>query len=83
MDAITETEAPKRRRSLRPAVEPLTYSIAGACAALNCCKVKIYELIRTGKLDARKLDGKTLITAASLRELVEALPRAEMKEAAP
>lgn len=35
-----------------------------------------YRLINAGKLDARKLGGKTLITGASLRRLVASLPKA-------
>jgi excisionase family DNA binding protein len=34
-----------------------------------------YRLIAAGKLDARKLGGKTLITAASIERLVTELPK--------
>jgi hypothetical protein len=35
-----------------------------------------YRLINAGRLDARKLGGKTLITGASLRRLMANLPKA-------
>jgi excisionase family DNA binding protein len=35
----------------------------------------IYRLIAAGKLDARKLGGKTLITAGSIERLVADLPK--------
>ena len=34
-----------------------------------------YDLIKQGKLDARKLGGRTLIMAASARALFESLPK--------
>ena len=35
-----------------------------------------HEVINRGKLDARKLGGKTLITMESIKALAESLPRA-------
>lgn len=58
----------------------LAYSIAKSCYLLNCGKTKIYQLIADGRLDARALDGKTLITAESLEKLVESLPRAPISQ---
>jgi excisionase family DNA binding protein len=54
----------------------LAYSVAEACYLLNSGKTKLYELIAAGRLDARALDGKTLITAESLERLVTTLPPA-------
>lgn len=51
--------------------EPLAYSVADACRLTTCCKSQIYNLIRSGKLEARKLGRRTLIPAASLRALIE------------
>lgn len=36
-----------------------------------------HELINAGRLDARKIGGKTVITTASIRAMVESLPRAK------
>ncbi len=40
---------------------------------------KLYELISEGRLEAVKLGGKTLITAASLNAFITSLPRAEIR----
>lgn len=51
--------------------EPLAYSVADACRVSTLCKSQIYNLIRSGRLEARKLGRRTLIPAASLRALIE------------
>ncbi|MEO0032111.1 MAG: hypothetical protein RIS94_1869 [Pseudomonadota bacterium] len=51
--------------------DPLAYSVADACRVSTLCKSQIYNLIRAGKLEARKLGRRTLIPAASLRALIE------------
>jgi excisionase family DNA binding protein len=57
-------------------METLTCGIADACAALGIGRTKLYELIAAGKLDARALDGRTVIIAESIRAYVASLPRA-------
>jgi len=42
---------------------------------LGCGKKKIYQLHREGRLDLRKLGHSTRVTEASLRRLVNELPR--------
>lgn len=54
-----------------PVTEPLVYSISDACRVSTLCKSQIYNLIRAGKLETRKLGRRTLIPAASLRALIE------------
>jgi hypothetical protein len=39
----------------------------------------IYEALSTGQLEARKSDGRTLVTVASLHAYVDSLPRAKLK----
>lgn len=56
---------------MRTNPEPLAYSVADACSAISCCKSHLYNLIRAGKLETRKLGRRTLIPAASLRALIE------------
>jgi len=51
--------------------EPLAYSVAEACRVSTLCKSQIYNLIRAGRLQSRKLGRRTLIPAASLRALIE------------
>lgn len=45
-------------------------------AMIGCGPTMGHQLINAGLLDARKLGNKTLITAASIKALVEGLPRA-------
>jgi excisionase family DNA binding protein len=42
---------------------------------LNCGKKKIYQLHRAGKIDMVKLGHSTRVTEASLRRLINELPR--------
>ena len=50
-------------------------SILQAMEYLNCGKKKIYQLGRDGKIDMLKLGHSTRVTEASLRRLVNELPR--------
>ena len=56
--------------------EILGYSINGACAAIPCGRTKLYALIADGRLEAKKLGTKTIITRDSIMRLVEELPDA-------
>lgn len=47
---------------------------------LNVSHATCYRLIAAGKLDARKLGGKTLITAESIERLVTELPKVGRQE---
>lgn len=55
----------------------LTYSVADACSALGIRRTRLYEIMP--QLDVRRLGGRTLITADSLRAYVAGLPKAEMR----
>lgn len=59
---------------------PLLVSRLAAFAMIGVGVTTGHELINAGKLDARKIGGKTVITTASIRAMVESLPR--VKEAA-
>lgn len=50
---------------------PLAYSIAEAARVTTLGKTRIYELIREGRLQARKIGKRNIIPAASLRALIE------------
>ena len=54
---------------LRP--EPIADSITDACAVSSIGKTKLYALIANGQLEARRIGGRTLIPAKSLRALIE------------
>ena len=50
-------------------LEPLAYSIKGAMAATSLGRARLYQLIKEGKLESRKLGRRTVILADSLRRL--------------
>lgn len=52
----------------------LAYTIAEAVRASGIGRTKLYELIREGRLEARKAGGRTLIPADALRALLDGLP---------
>jgi hypothetical protein len=56
--------------------DKLVYNVNEAMAALGIGRTKFYELARTGKIDLRKLGGRTVATASSMRRLVEESPHA-------
>ncbi len=60
------------------APEVLGYSISGACDAIPCGRTKLYQLIADGRLKAKKLGNKTIITRDSLVRLVDSLPAADI-----
>ncbi len=51
--------------------EPLAYTVADACRVSTLGKTNLYKLISEGKLEARRIGGRTVIPAASLRKLIE------------
>ena len=55
--------------SLSP--DPLAYSEADACRVSSIGKTRLYALAKEGRLEMRKIGGRTLIPAASLRALIE------------
>jgi excisionase family DNA binding protein len=52
-------------------MEKLLVSILDAATALSVGRTTIYELMRSGQLETRKMGRRRLITAESLRRLVE------------
>lgn len=57
--------------SKSPSLEPLAYSIKGAMAVTSLSRARLYQLVREGKLELRKLGRRTIILGDSLRRLVE------------
>ncbi|MDE2561910.1 MAG: helix-turn-helix domain-containing protein [Sphingomonadales bacterium] len=51
--------------------DPLAYSVADACRVSSIGKTRLYALAKEGRLEMRKIGGRTLIPAASLRALIE------------
>lgn len=53
------------------ALLPLAYSVTEACKVSSIGRTTLYELINSGQLEVRKIGKRTLITARSLRALIE------------
>ena len=53
----------------------LLYSPAETEAILGISHATLYRLIRVGRLDAKKIGSKTVITAASIERLIAELPK--------
>ena len=67
----------------QPALEPgrLAYPINDFAEALGIGRSKIYEEIRDGRLQAKKLGSRTLITAKAASEYLSNLPDLAAKAA--
>jgi excisionase family DNA binding protein len=52
-------------------MEPIAVSINDAARTLGLGRTSIYALINEGRLEARKLGRRTLVTTASIHALVE------------
>jgi hypothetical protein len=58
--------------------EVLAYPLNDACRVGGFTRTKAYELIGAGKLEARKIGNKTIITAESLKSYLANLPPAQI-----
>jgi excisionase family DNA binding protein len=58
------------------------HSIAETCALTGLGRDAVYTAIRDGRLVARKLGRRTIITDDDLRQFLAGLPRAVMSECA-
>lgn len=56
----------------------LAYPLVEAGRILGIGRSATYELVGEGKLDARKIFGKTVVTHASLVAFMEAAPKASI-----
>jgi hypothetical protein len=53
------------------APEKIAYTVPEAMAAIGIGRTFLYRLAAEKRLDLRKVGGRTLVTAASLRHLIE------------
>lgn len=51
--------------------QKIAYTVPEALTAIGIGRTNLYKLAKEGKLDLRKVGGRTLVTAASLHRLVE------------
>ena len=52
-------------------IKPITVTVPTALAITGLGRTKLYELIATGRLKAVKVDGRRLVTYASLEQLAD------------
>jgi hypothetical protein len=73
---MQNTEALQSPEGDTSASFPLAYSVNTFVKASNgsCGRTKVYELIRAGRLKAKRLDGRTLIPARDAAAFIESLP---------
>jgi hypothetical protein len=62
---------PVHRYIEAPTVERLAYRIPDACRAIGLGRTSVYHLVSQGKLRLIKIAGRSLVDAASLRDLVK------------
>lgn len=55
-------------------MEPMVYTTSEAATLLKIGKTRLYQLLDTGRLPARRLGGKLLILHSDLMNYVESLP---------
>ena len=67
--APSETPALK---PARPTADPLAYTLSAASAACGLSRATLYRHAKAGRLRLVRVGGRTLVNAASLRELLEA-----------
>ncbi len=60
--------------SERSKIEPLAYTIEGAREASGLARSRLFLLIASGELEARKAGRRTLILGNSLRAYLDQLP---------
>ncbi len=61
------------------ALDQIAYRIPDAAKLIGIGRSSVYELIAAGLLDARRVAGRSVITAASLRQLIETSPAAPVR----
>lgn len=59
--------------------EPLALRIPEAGRAIGLGHSKLFELIASGDLDARKIGSRTVITMESIRAFLESRPKADVR----
>lgn len=53
----------------------IAYTVPEALAAIGIGRTNLYSLAKEGKIDLRKLGGRTLVTAESLHRLINEAPK--------
>ncbi len=64
-----------------PAPTAAFLSVKAAQARYGLSRTRLYRLLAAGRIEARKLGGRTLVVAESADRFMAALPRAEFRGA--
>ena len=67
---------PAAERATKRLTEPLAYRVEGAAAAIGVSRSKVWELVATGDIPARKLAGATVVLRSDLEAYLSGLPAA-------
>jgi len=68
MDQLTIE--PGRAFSANSHDRPLLATIRQTCKVLNCSRTKVFDLLKGGTLERRKIGRATRVTVASIQQLV-------------
>jgi hypothetical protein len=60
--------------------DKIAYTVPEALAAIGIGRTNFYKLAAEGKVDLRKVGGRTLVTASSLLRLIESAPKSDSPE---
>jgi len=60
---------------LRESADPMVLSVKEVCRLLGIGRTTFYKLTKAGKLVARKIRGRTVVSQGDLKELIRTLPR--------
>jgi excisionase family DNA binding protein len=74
MTTTTKMTSRRRAKPRAAATGRAAYSTAEVAALTGLCRDSVYGAIRAGKLVARKLGKRTLITDADLHRFLDGLP---------
>ena len=69
------TRSNARHIKAHEGIEPVLMSIGDTCLFLACGHTRVYELIKTGEIEAVKFGAHRRITTESAKRYVESLAR--------
>jgi excisionase family DNA binding protein len=63
-------------------IQPYTFNVPTAAAAIGISRARLYQLIGAGDLEARKVGSKTVVLRSEIERYVAGLPVAAIKPTA-
>jgi excisionase family DNA binding protein len=68
--SIMSTGLSRDERSGGGGLKPLTLTVKAACIVTGLGATKVWELIRDGRLEVARVDGRTLVRFSSIERLL-------------